>query len=260
MSLEQVRDDWTRLGTEAPLWAVLTGFGDRGAEWPIDEFMATGVAQIGGDLKWAESLAGPVGRRRALDFGCGVGRLSNALAEDFAEVVGVDIAEPMLAEARRLDRSGGRIRYVHNAEPDLRILPTGTFDFVYTDLVLQHVPARLQPRYLDELLRVTRPGGCLVIGVPERGHPVLGPLLKAVPRWLDRAVQRRLLGFPAPMAMNPIPGRRVSEAAARGGGTVRDTRRLWDDPLWRQVRYVIAKSPVGARAPLPAHPLTAAAR
>ena len=71
----------------------------------------------------------------------------------------------MLAEARRLDRSGGRCRFVLNTEPDLAFLADGSVDLVYSSLVLQHLPPGYARRYLAEFARVLAPGGAAVFQV-----------------------------------------------------------------------------------------------
>ena len=50
-----------------------------------------------------EDLGVTVSRGRALDFGCGAGRLTRALAARFESVVGVDVADAMLDKARALN-------------------------------------------------------------------------------------------------------------------------------------------------------------
>ena len=60
-----------------------------------------------------------VPHHQALDFGCGVGRLTQALAEHFERVAGVDIAASMIARARQENRHGDRVRYVVNERSDL---------------------------------------------------------------------------------------------------------------------------------------------
>ena len=104
-------------------------------------------------------------RRRALDFGCGVGRVPQALASGFDEVVGIDVAASMVEQARELDRTGGRVTYVQNTDPDLRRFNDATFDLVYSKLVLQHMPPELGAAYLAELARLVAPGGALVVQV-----------------------------------------------------------------------------------------------
>jgi ubiquinone/menaquinone biosynthesis C-methylase UbiE len=167
VSLNDVRRDWTTLGAEDPLWAVLVQPGKRGGRWDVEEFLATGRADVEETVRWLGELDLPTRWERALDFGCGVGRLSQALAAHAEEVVAVDIAPPMLDAARRLDRSGGRIRFVLNDAADLSQFPDGHFDLVYSALVLQHLPRPVIDGYLAEFLRVLRPGGIAVVGLPS---------------------------------------------------------------------------------------------
>lgn len=244
MELRQVEKDWTTLGANSPLWAVLTGFGKRGEEWrswSSDAFMATGTARVDADLRWMERLGVSPESGRALDFGCGVGRLSNALARHFDEVVAVDISEPMLARARRLDTSGGRIRFLHNNAPDLRMLESESFDLVYTDRVLQHLPTSLAREYLREMARVTRPGGVLFCGIPDRAqNPVFGMLVEYAPLWLNRAVQRGILGFPAPMRMHTMTRPDIEHLLQTHGCTLLASEDA-EEPLWRHLWHVAVK-------------------
>jgi 2-polyprenyl-3-methyl-5-hydroxy-6-metoxy-1,4-benzoquinol methylase len=77
---------------------------------------------------------------QVLDLGCGIGRWSRQLARRGAEVVGVDVAEAMLDEARtRTEREGLSERIEYRAA-DLRTLSLGrTFDLVLAVTVLQHI-------------------------------------------------------------------------------------------------------------------------
>ena len=58
-------------------------------------------------------------RGTALDFGCGVGRLSQALTKYFEQVAGVDISHTMIAKAKEVDHGPARIRYVVKTTADL---------------------------------------------------------------------------------------------------------------------------------------------
>jgi ubiquinone/menaquinone biosynthesis C-methylase UbiE len=95
---------------------------------------------------------------RALDAGCGTGALAEALAPLVGEVVGVDLDESLLAEARRLPLSN-----VSFAVADARALPfgAGSFDIAGCHRVLHHV--RRPELVLAELVRVTRPGGKVLV-------------------------------------------------------------------------------------------------
>lgn len=239
MTLEGVRQDWTRLGAEDPLWAVYVAPGTRGGKWDVEEFFATGQREVDAALAEAAALGLAVGGGRALDFGCGVGRLSAALARHADEVVGVDIAPTMLEQARRLDRSGGRCRFVLNTEPDLRFLADGSVGLVYSSLVLQHLPPGYAVRYLAEFARVLAPGGTAVFQVVTGRTRSLKGLADAVLPWpVQSWVQRRLLGYPAGMRMSAVTARDVDAAFAGTGVRVAGAV---EDPSygghWRCVRF-----------------------
>lgn len=84
-------------------------------------------------------LADHVKGRRALDFGCGTGRSSRFLRELGFEVVGVDIAEPMIARARERD-PGGDYRLLEGDGP--ASLPAGTYDLILSAFTFDNVPTR----------------------------------------------------------------------------------------------------------------------
>ena len=104
---------------------------------------------------------------RALDFGCGAGRLTQGLARHFERVTGVDISPRMVALARA-HCADERVRFAENARPDLRMFADASFDFVYSRITLQHVAPRYTLRYLAEFARVLAPGGVMSVQVPER--------------------------------------------------------------------------------------------
>ena len=167
--LRAARHFWDDLAERDPLWAILSDPSKRGGRWDLRSFFATGEREISLLLHQLEGLpgGGPSSRRSALDFGCGVGRLTQALALHFTSVVGVDVSPTMLAHARRLNRHGDRVEYVHNERDDLVVLGDKRFDLVYTDLVLQHLPPQRALRYVGELLRVVVAGGLLVFQLPS---------------------------------------------------------------------------------------------
>jgi SAM-dependent methyltransferase len=245
--LDQVRRDWTQLGEADPLWAVLVNRHARGGRWDLDEFLATGRADVTGTVAWLAALGLPTRWQRALDFGCGVGRLSQALADHADEVVGLDISEPMLEVARAIDRTGGRCTFVHNDVADLRRFPDGHFDLVYSALVLQHLPRPAIDLYLAELLRVLRPDGTAVVQLPTRTlWTVRGMLWRVAPAPVLRWAQRRLLGYPAPMRMTVVSDVDLTAAVDRLGGRVaarRDDRT--DSADFRLTRYVLRHAGTG---------------
>lgn len=171
MKLRALRRQWDRFGRSDPLWAVLSLPEKRHGRWDEAEFFATGVREIGDVLEHARGLGFTLRRQRALDFGCGVGRLTQAIAPHFERTDGVDIAASMIALAERYNRHRGRCAYHLNERPDLGLFPDAAFTFAYSTLVLQHIPAELAKRYIGELLRVLAPGGLLVFHLPSEPFP-----------------------------------------------------------------------------------------
>jgi SAM-dependent methyltransferase len=173
--LRRLRANWEAFGKQDPLWAILTLPGKRLGRWDVREFFETGVVEVDELMRRLETIGHPGRRERALDFGCGVGRVTQALAGHFAEVVGVDIARSMLARARRLNGLGSRCRYMHNDQQDLRAFPDGHFDLVYTAYVLQHMPPEYARGYVSEFIRVLRSDGVAVFQMPatRRSSPEL---------------------------------------------------------------------------------------
>lgn len=154
------RRRWEALATADPLWAVLSDPNRRGGGWDADEFFASGESQIGDLMRRLDAIGAAPTPMRALDFGCGAGRLTRALAARFQETHGIDISPSMIALAERHNRFPGRCRF---ATWDGRRLPfpDDHFDLAATFITLQHMPPRAARTVLRELGRVLRPGGAL---------------------------------------------------------------------------------------------------
>src|SRR3954466_15239886 len=80
VALAQLRNTWQALGEDDPLWAILSQPDKRGGRWDADTFFAAGEQEVAAILAHCAALARPQAHRLALDFGCGVGRLTRALA------------------------------------------------------------------------------------------------------------------------------------------------------------------------------------
>jgi SAM-dependent methyltransferase len=184
MEIEQLKTTWETFGRDDPLWAVLTDASRRGGRWDLDEFLATGEGEVAAALGELEQLGAAPVLGRALDFGCGVGRLTQALAERFESCDGVDIAASMIAEGRRINRHGARVQYHVNDSPDLNLFPSDTFDFVLSFIVLQHMEPRYAQRYIAEFVRVLKPGGVALFQIPAR---ITTPPATALPEDAFRA-------------------------------------------------------------------------
>ena len=150
------------------MWAILTDPAKADRRWDADEFFATGEAEIQTALEYLRTRGlSPDPAGTVLDFGCGIGRLTQALARRFDRVVGVDISESMLEGAESFNEFPDRCSYVHNAAGSLPEFADGSFGFVYSSIVLQHMEPQLARRYLAEFARILAPGGILVVQIPD---------------------------------------------------------------------------------------------
>lgn len=111
-------------------------------------------------------LMGVSAGQRILDMGCGPASDTLALAELVGltgEVVGIDHDEAMITLANEKAAAAGVNAYVHHLQADATKVPceTGYFDAVHSERLFQHL--KNPEVVLDELVRVVKPGGCIVI-------------------------------------------------------------------------------------------------
>lgn len=191
-------DFWEHAARHDPLWAILSDPTKRGRRWDLAAFFETGRREISLLLYQLKQFGHEPNTGRALDFGCGVGRLTQALATRFDEVVGVDVSPTMIRLADELNRQRGVARYVLNQSPALEQFDTADFDFVYSDIVLQHLRPEAAVRYLTEFLRLLSPGGITVFQLPSHKRTAAEQLPRPVslPAEAYRASLQVVAGLP----------------------------------------------------------------
>jgi 2-polyprenyl-3-methyl-5-hydroxy-6-metoxy-1,4-benzoquinol methylase len=148
--------------------------------------------------------------KRALDFGCGTGRLVIPLAEIAEHVVGLDVSDSMLHEARKnCNEYSVKNVSLLKADDNLSSLD-GCFDFIHSVIVFQHIPVERGKRIFTNLLNHLAEGGICAIQfiyaraiLGERyGVPLLGLFIKKSLRIVKRLVRRSVRRDPE-MQMNP---------------------------------------------------------
>ncbi|MGD0965433.1 MAG: class I SAM-dependent methyltransferase [Candidatus Acidiferrales bacterium] len=96
--------------------------------------------------------------KAALEIGCGIGRIARWMAADFDNYIGVDVSPEMVRKATLYGFPRATFQAVSGA--DLRGIPTGSIDFVFSFAVFQHVPDKASIfGYFAESARVLRHGG-----------------------------------------------------------------------------------------------------
>lgn len=172
MNIKKLKESWNEFGKADPLWSILTDPKKKGNKWDVDEFFKTGQDEIDSVIHYIDSLKITLRRESALDFGCGVGRLTQALAQYFNEVYGVDIAASMIELAEKHNRYKDRCKYILNEENSLCLFANDSFDFIYTNIVLQHMKPKYSKAYIREFIRIMKPSGLLVFQQPSRKKPI----------------------------------------------------------------------------------------
>jgi SAM-dependent methyltransferase len=255
--LRDVAEVWEAHAQADPLWAVASDPSRAGRQWDLDAFLESGRYEVDRLLRRFTDLGGTlVDRALALDFGCGVGRLSQPLGDRFERVLGLDVSPTMVAVARRLNRHGDRVTFRCNDSERLDGVASGSVSFALSLITLQHVRPVLARGYLSELLRVLKPGGALVVQIPSHldedflpsdrdDRPVeaadrraelaleqpVGPLRSGVPTTVDVTVinrSRRTWVQSEPHALNVGAHWSAADGAppASDGGRVRLPGRL----------------------------------
>ena len=219
-SLQELQRTWEGLAQADPLWAICTDPAKQNKQWSREEFFATGKNEVGVVLQCVAGLGvGLDEKAPALDFGCGVGRLTRALAEHFAECWGVDISPTMITLAKEFNRDLPQCRFLLNDRDTLEGLQDNYFGFIYSSIVLQHMAERYIRKYLAELIRVLRPGGLLVFQLPDslRGSA----LTRIRARVALRARLKSVFGKPRPQGMEmhcirePVVRKLIEASGAR---------------------------------------------
>lgn len=160
--LNRTTAQWQALGREDPYWSVLTDEANRGHSLPPEtekRFYETGE-NAGKLLDLFEARnSTKLSRGVCLELGCGVGRMTRALAKRFERVIAVDISTGNLDVCKaRLEKdkiSNVDCVLVSDME-DFEGLPE--FDVLYSFIALQHNSPPVQREILNVLLSKARSG------------------------------------------------------------------------------------------------------
>ncbi|MGA7158386.1 MAG: class I SAM-dependent methyltransferase [Acidobacteriaceae bacterium] len=164
MSLNYGTDlDWEKWGKQDPYFGVLSDPKYLSANLnnkSLAEFFATGERHVEHVLELIRhKLKRDFQPVRVLDYGCGTGRLLIPFAKRAQTVVGVDVSQSMLAEARencqKFDVSSAQL--LHSDEIDS--LAPASFDLVHSFIVFQHIPVAQGELVLRKLIGLIAEGG-----------------------------------------------------------------------------------------------------
>jgi SAM-dependent methyltransferase len=241
--------NWNAMAELDPLWAILSDPDKKFGRWDPREFFLDGEREAKRVAGLCEANGINVSYGKMLDFGCGVGRMTRAFSQFFSSCVGIDVSAKMVELARKFHADRPQCEFV--ASPSATMpFEDATFDFVFSVLVLQHLPKKsMILGYISEFLRVAKDGGVVVFQltneVPLRqriqGRRRLWSLLTllGVPQgWLFK-----MLGL-APIQMNGISREDVERFIGGQGGRVKAVERY--DPSegrYHSYYYFVVKGP-----------------
>jgi SAM-dependent methyltransferase len=155
--LGQMRQEWDLIARRNAFYGVVS--------WP--EFEA--LDRVDRDRFWAlgkESVDNflaqlPLGDIRAgtmVEIGCGLGRMTHRFAERFNHVYAVDVSPEMLTRAKTQWAGLTNVDFILGHGNDLPGIADHSVDFVFSFIVLQHVPDQtIVKDYLRETARVLKP-------------------------------------------------------------------------------------------------------
>jgi 2-polyprenyl-3-methyl-5-hydroxy-6-metoxy-1,4-benzoquinol methylase len=190
---------WKRYGQVDPYFGVLTTA--KYHSWALTEetrgqFFRSGERHVEGVMKTLREINPGFSPARAVDFGCGVGRVALPLARESASVVGVDISPGMLSEAQKNAADRGVSNVIFTREV------AGRFDLVHSFMVLQHISPRRGLPIVRDLVSHLDPGGMVVLQIPYDASAWLRLAFRVlqidpITKRLRNLVKGRALNYPA---------------------------------------------------------------
>ena len=156
---------------------------------------------------------------------------------DFDVVVGGGGGGGMAAALAAADAGASVI--IAESQSDLGGFPDGSFDFVLSYIVLQHIPRSMIPAYLHEFARVLRPGGGAFFSLPASpARTPRGLVYRFVPQAALVSVRRLRNG--AAMRMSHLSRDRVGQLIGADGLEVRAALPSMSvGPDWKAFDYVV---------------------
>jgi SAM-dependent methyltransferase len=206
--LSRIGQTWEKLGAEEPYWSVLTGDVFKSDQFSENEeqFWASGKPEVDRLIAWLKRNGiAPSASWTCLEYGCGTGRVTSWLAQEFKSIIACDISSSHLALARQKLRitPSASVEFKRvSSLAELEQLPNT--DLIFSVIVLQHNPPPIIAYILDKLLKSLRPAGVAYFQVPTfwRGYSF------ELAKYLDQSPSEE-------MEMHVLPQRYVFDIARR---------------------------------------------
>src|SRR2546423_919873 len=232
--LHKVQSDYDRIGLDD---AIAGTVGETSRD--LDEYFVQGEQQVMEILASARRLGLDLKNGRALDFGCGIGRVTRALGKHFAEVHGLDIAPSMIALAKAHNTDATRCQFHLHCDHQLGLFADDCFDLIVAINVFRYIPPVLTREYLREFMRVIKPDGLVYFETSEAAG-----LRKIFPRSLlhvYRKFRQSHNSGPRRQDRFHFPEANVRRLISESGGKVLSVDVAQSPTLWRHCRFFATK-------------------
>jgi ubiquinone/menaquinone biosynthesis C-methylase UbiE len=166
-ALDPLMSSWNAMAELDPLWAILSDRKKKFGKWNPEEFFRDGEREARRVACMCEADGVNISRGKMLDFGCGVGRMTRAFSQFFSSIVGIDVSGKMVELARKFNADRPNCEFVASAKATMPFADA-TFDFVFSVLVLQHLPKKsMILGYISEFIRVAKEGGVIIFQLTD---------------------------------------------------------------------------------------------
>jgi ubiquinone/menaquinone biosynthesis C-methylase UbiE len=167
MELREQREWWDNAAKANAASAVLS----NNERWDLAEFYASGAIWFDQARAFASDNGVALEGERALDFGSGLGRMTSAIARHYARAEGADISPEMIARARSYLGAHPHPPTFHLVADYPLPFADGSFDLVYSTIVVQHISPPHNLAFVDEFFRVARRGRFILFDAPDTALP-----------------------------------------------------------------------------------------
>jgi len=173
LMFDRIAKAWQDFGHTEPHWSVMVdeAFKQAHIGENIEAFYDSGKHDVEFFLNFVRRSGISPSFEKALDYGCGVGRLTMALSDYARHVTGLDISPPHLRLGTERARDQGIANVAFETVAKVADLDRYTgFDLVISRIVLQHNPPPVMAAIYAKLLLALAPGGMAVVQMPTYIH------------------------------------------------------------------------------------------
>jgi SAM-dependent methyltransferase len=212
-----MREFWDQRARENAMWFIDSRLDYRNTD--EQAFWDSGERDLDTTLGLVD--ANVQGHERILEIGCGIGRLTRALAARTRSVVGIDVSAEMVDRARAALSGVDNVEIRLGNGTDLADCPDASFDACYSFVVFQHIPdPAVTCAYVVEMGRILVPGGWTVFQVSDMPELHERRRWSGTHGWRDRLARlagRRPHGCLDPQWLgSAVPSGQLDDALERG--------------------------------------------